>query len=55
MVAELQQIGMGINCLQDETQYSIILRPIAVASKCLSTVEKRHSNIEREAEETHID
>ena len=47
--AALLQTRSGRSCSRDKAQDNSILRPIAFASKSLSSAERRYSNIEREA------
>ena len=47
--AALQQSRSGTSCQGDKVPDNSILRPITFASKCLSSMERRYSNIEREA------
>ena len=47
--AALLQTGSGKSCPRDKAPDNSTLRPITFASKCLSNMEKRYSNIEREA------
>ena len=47
--AHLLQTRSSTSCSRDMASENNTLRPIAFASKNLSTAEKRYSNIEREA------
>ena len=47
--AALLQLRSGASCPRDKAPNNSILRPIAFASKSLSSVERWYSNIEREA------
>ena len=47
--AALLQTRNGTSCPRDEAPDNSILRPTALVSKSLSSLEKRYSNIEREA------
>ena len=45
----LLQTRDGMTCPKDTAPDNIILRPIALASKSLTSAERRYSNIKREA------
>ena len=47
--AALLQTRDGTQCPRDIAPDNSILRPIAFASKCLTSMERRYYNIEREA------
>ena len=47
--AALLQTRDGTSCLQDSTPDNTILHPKAFASKTLTSIEYRYSNIEKEA------